>query len=328
MGSSNFRDPIGLAYRMLRSPNPTARSVLMREALNVTIKPLDRVLAPLERRRIARNGDGAAPAILVVGGPRSGTTIVYQTLARHLAVACTTNWVDGFARSPITAGRLRKRGTTNPRFTDQNYFGSVAGLDGPNDAFGVWNRWFGETRGRPESLSPDNAEAMRAFVATWYATFGRPLLNKNNRNSLCIQSIAEALPEAIFVVVGRDPLYVAQSLIESRAEVQGDKRFGWGLLARDAPATNPGSYIDAVCDQVVEFQRLIAHQANAVEARRVVQVDYEAFCKDPSSVVQAVQTAARIEGSTTCAALPLKHTNRVRLPEEEFNALRERMGDG
>ena len=332
MTEPNFKDPVGLAWRMLTSRNPTARSVLVREALGVVAKPVDRLLARAEAKRLAGAGasseGGADDAVLVVGGPRSGTTLVYQLLAKHLNVSYTSNWTGMFPRSPIAAGRLVPRWQRDPRERGgtRNFFGSVSGMDGPNDAFGLWDRWFGDVRGRPEPPSPEAAGEMRDFVRAWNRAFGRPLLNKNNRNALLIEALADALPAAVFVVVERDPVYVAQSLLESRKTVQGDADAGWGLLARDADPDDPEGAVEAVCAQVREFQAEINLQADRVDPTRVVRVRYDAFCRDPGATLAAVAAACPAAGPVRGTPLPLRTTNQRRVSDADFAGIERRLG--
>lgn len=314
--SSNFRDPLGLALRMFRSENPTARWLLVREVSNVLLGPLDVILSRFERRRLRQAQDLEAPVVLIVGGPRSGTTIVYQVLARYLPVTYVSNWVAAFKRSPITAGSLVRRWTQGLRTQRPNYFGSVAGFDGPNDAFPIWNRWFGESRSEPSPLTESAAADMRRFMAAWQATFGLPLLNKNNRNAMCIDALAAALPQAYFVVVHRQPYYVAQSLLLSRKEVQGDSNRGWGILSRDSDPAQAMDDVMAVCEQVKAFERRLQEQIEHLDASRFVEIGYEQFCADPAAAIQAIyQLVWKDREPLTLPPIdPMDSADSVRLP--------------
>ncbi len=328
--TQNFKDPMGLAWRMLRSGNATARSVLLREFSGLALKPFDWLLSPLERRRLRKLKDAErpndpTPMLLMVGGPRSGTTIAYQLLVAHLPVSYTSCWVDAFAHSPITAGRLRRRWVLDPPDTRENFFGSVRGMSGPSDAFAIWNRWFGEVRGVPDPLT-DEAEAdMRSFFWAWHQTFGRPLLNKNNRNTLAVTQLAQTLPAARFIVIRRNPIHVVQSLIVSRREVQGDVNAGWGLLSRDADPDKPMDYVDVVCEQVHEFQTELDRQLATVDPARVMNLNYRELCANPE---QAIRDAFRLlwPGDTELAVPriePLTHTDRDRLSKAEVDRIQD-----
>jgi hypothetical protein len=324
---ANFQDPVGLLRRMISSGNATARSVLLRELLGIVAKPFDLLLSPAEHRWIRAHPIADAPMIIIVGGPRSGTTVTYQLLARYLPVSFVSNWVAAFHRAPITAGRLLPWTTEHYRGTDENYFGNSRGLAGPNDAFNIWNRWLGTQRRIVEQITEDAADDMRQFFSAWHAAFQKPLLNKHNRHILCMARLADVLPKAIFVIVHRDPIFMAQSLIQARALVQGTVNRGWGVLARDADASQPNSHIDVVCEQVNEIHDRIVKQLPSIPVARRCIVPYEAFCRDPAAVVeniasivwphQTIDLPSRID--------PLEDTNQIRLPRNVIDQVQQRV---
>jgi hypothetical protein len=230
-----------------------------------------------------------------------------------------------FPHAPITAQRLFLRRESHSSASFHSYYGNTTGLAEPNDGFHVWNRWLGNDRYRaPETLPDDAVAEMRRFFAAWTATFGRPFLNKNNRNTDCIALLGRVLPEAYFVVVRRDPVYVAQSLLIARQHIQGDKSWKWGLLSRDQePDTGPLGYVDSVCRQVVDIEHRIADECAALPASRIVDVSYEAFCKRPADAIEAVYT--RVWGEPADLSAVRKEldlvggsTNRPRVSAEEL----------
>ena len=325
----NFRDPWGLLLRMTRSGDRAARAALARIPLAAVATPLDWALQPFEARRIRSAPGSDAPLILIVGAPRSGTTLVYQVLAQHLPVAYFNNLSSLFPRSTITASRLFQRFLPSRTDGQHSYYGTTAGLAGPNDAFHVWNRWLGDDRYRtPQSLTDDGKADMRAFFSACFAAFGRPILNKNNRNTECVPLLAEVLPKAVFLEVRREPAFTAQSLLRARQHIQGSKHIGWGLGSRDSE-TRPGttSYLEDICQQVYAIdQRLQAAKAS-VGRDRFVELSYEAFCSDPAEAVERVHQ--RVWG-TACdgAALRrdlkrLRPANEVTIDPDEFRQIEQ-----
>lgn len=323
----NFRDPWGLLVRMVRSNDPAARAALSRIALAAVATPLDRTLQPLEERLIANSSRSNSTLILIVGAPRSGTTLIYQVLASHLPVAYFTNLSSLFPRSPITASRLFKRVFDTPRFDLHSYYGTTVGLDGPNDAFHVWNRWLGEDRySTPTTLSETCKAEMRAFFDACFAEFHRPMLNKNNRNTDCIPLLADVFPNAYFVEIRRDPVFTAQSLLLAREQIQGSRFIGWGLASRDSePHPGATQYIDDVCHQVHTIERKLDHAKRLVGPHRFIEVDYASFCADPALTVERVYK--RVWGKPCdLAALrrslkPLRAADRVRIGPADFRRI-------
>ena len=59
------------------------------------------------------------------------------------------------------------------------------------------------------SLSVQQQVSMRSFFHAWNHQFDRPFLNKNNRNMTCLELLSSTLDNVLFIVVRRDPFYVA-----------------------------------------------------------------------------------------------------------------------
>ena len=99
--SKNFKNPFGLLFRMLASGQRAAYSALIHEGMRLVSRPLNSLLAGRERRIRESTPPVAAPVILVVGAPRSGTTLVYQTLARYMDVTYFSNLTALFPKVPL-----------------------------------------------------------------------------------------------------------------------------------------------------------------------------------------------------------------------------------
>jgi len=325
-----FQDPWGLLRRMVLSGDPAARWVLMQRAASLLARPLDGLLGHIETRR---NQDAAPvhlPLILIVGAPRAGTTLLHQVLVRGLNVAYFDNLGSLFPRATLTGRSLFGRPSRAAPSSFSSFYGSTAGWRAPNDGFHVWNRWLGDHRYRAkQELSEAEAEDMRRFFAHWLKWAGKPLLNKNNRNADCVPMLADALEDAVFVEISREPEYVVQSLLLARVEVQGRVEHGWGL---DSEPVDPGAdretAIDAVCYQVMRIQRKLERAASMVGPDRFMSLRYEDLCSDPGAIVRSVaafvpQVELRRDADLGKIG-PFPPRNEPRLPAWEIRRIRDR----
>jgi hypothetical protein len=295
----------------------------MQEALCRALSLADPLLSRQEAARLKAAGANPLPVVLVVGAPRSGTTLLYKVLSLALPVSYPSNLTASFPRSPITASRLFGRALGRRRLDLESFYGNTPGLLEPNDAFPIWDRWFGENRYEP--APPDSAaiDEMRRFFAAWNEAFQRPFLNKNNRNTLVVRSLCEALPTSCFVVLRRDPIHVIQSLVEARRFVQGDPHRAWGLNSHDADPTEPYGYLMSVCEQVLEIEQNLGRQLATVPSPRKVELSYERFCAEPKEAVQAVSRMAfgveqPTDRLTDLQALPARNVDRLNEDELAF----------
>ena len=329
MSYSNFKDPIGLLKRMLLSGNSIAYSVIFREVLAKVLIPLDYLLQRSENKKLKNTKRiSEEPIILILGGSRSGTTLLYQTLVTYLKVSYISNFIASFNRSPITALKLFGRFIPRPKKKFKSYFGSVAGIGGPNDAFPLWNRWLGEDRNHiPNEINEETKKDMRAFFNCWLEVSKKPFLNKNNRNSLCAPILDKVFDNVFFIEIRRDPIYVAQSLIISRREVQGDAKIAWGLLSKDSSANNdPLAYIDDICYQVYQVDQMLEQGRKKIDPKNYIRIPYESFCKNPGDFIQDVAKKvlhSEIEAEKLKNLALSTNTNRQRLEDREFSRIVE-----
>lgn len=315
---------------MLKSGNKAAYFSLLREGLGVALKPVDALLQGREKRLLQKGLTSDLPLVLILGGSRSGTTLFYQTLAQYLPFSYWNNLSVSFPRTPITSGKLFNRFLRKKKGDFKNYYGSVAGFNGPNDGFHIWNRWLGEDRNTiPADIGEDTLGEIRNFVHTWHTTFEKPLLNKNNRNSLCVELFAHALDHVKFVEIRRDPVYVVQSLILSRLEVQGSKEIAWGLASKDSDTSeDPYKYVDDICDQVYAVEQELNEARKHVAPEHYLKVTYEDFCAQPQVVLDSVSQMVFGQGVDPASLeglKPFKNTNRQRVEDEEFARIQARI---
>jgi len=328
MSYSNFKDPMGLLKRMLLSGNKVAYSIIIREFIAKLLMPMDFLLRGSEKRKLKNPTDSDKPIILVLGGSRSGTTLLYQTLAHYLDVSYISNFTASFERSPITAFRLFERFIPKPRKSFQNYFGSVKGLGGPNDAFFLWNRWLGEDRNHvPARISEESKSNMKTFFNAWFEATKKPFLNKNNRNSICAPMFDALFPNILFVEIHRDPIFVAQSILLSRRTVQGSGKIGWGLLSVDSEnSDDPLAHIDDICNQVFQVEEQLAKNREKIDPNKYIRISYEEFCQNPGGLVKTVGSKALKQKTHSKELENLQFStasNGQRLNDEEFNRVKE-----
>ena len=278
--------------RLIRSGDPAAWFAMAAAAGGAAAAPLDAAFAPWERRLVraaaAETRERGQPLIFVCGAPRSGTTVVYQTLVSHLPVAYFSNLTALFPQSPLVAQRLFGRFISRPNAEYHSFYGRTRGLGGTNDALTLWDRWLGTDRAMaPEAISADAGRSMSNFFAACDGVFGQPLVNKNNSLILSAHLVAECLPQATFICLSRERRQLARSLYRARCEIHGSPTAAYGV---DRPRADVDSAdpVAAVCDQASFYDETARRQVERLGSERFWIVGYEDFCREPGALVQRV----------------------------------------
>ncbi len=321
---THFHDPLGLALRLLRGRDPDALGAMRHAALGMLLSPLDLLLAQRERARYAAAPEPRLPQLFVCGPPRSGTTLVAQTLIAHLPVAYFSNLTAVFPRSPLTATAMFEKRLRPWRPAFRSYYGRTAPLLGPNDGLQLWDRWLGSDRTRRrESLTPEEGDALRRFFGAHEALTARPVVTKNNNLNLQAAAVAAALPTARFLCLTRDPVFLGQALLLARREIHGNDAIPYGLYPPEEPTPDP---VTGVARQVRWHTQLAGEQQATLGSDRFQMLSYEAFCEDPARVIYRVADemlgipAADVR--QVSPGLRFSPSASVRLPAERFAALK------
>jgi len=324
---ANFRDPIGLARRILSSRDRAAYFAVASTALAAAATPLDALLAATLETRALGSHEPRLPVILVTGAPRSGTTVLSQALIHHLPVTFFNNLTAVFPRAPITANRLFRRLLPKPAGTLHSYYGRTSGFASENDALHLWDRWLGTDRyAVPEHLDPRATADLRRFFGAYEHAFGRPILNKNNALATGAVAVAEALPTSHFIFIRREPVFAVQSILGARETIQGTREAQYGVndpTRRQRPATP----IEDVCAQVLYHERRMEEQRRIIGDARFWVVEYEQFCVAPHAIVARVGReilGIDVDDAALAKALPpLRNTNRSKLPAAELAEIQD-----
>ncbi len=326
---SNFHDIFGLAGRLLAQGKAAGRMAMVYSAAGLLLTPLDLLLSPWEKRRLNRAKAPQKPVILVGGPPRSGTTVVGQVLIKHLPVHYFNNLTSLFPRSPLTAGRLF--GWLAPVDKDKmrfsSFYGRTSRLSAPNDALYFWDRWMGPDRSVvPEALTTEAKTAMKRFFGAVEERSGLPLVNKNNSLNTTAHLVAEALPTAFFVILDRDPLYLAQSHYVARQFIHGDAHVPYGIRGEADTAEDP---LEDICRQVHFHQQALEHLRQNLGPDRLLVLPYEDFCRRPAYWVHHI--AREVLGveldlpGLEAALPPFPSANKMKIEPETFAALKKRL---
>jgi hypothetical protein len=248
--------------------------------------------------------------------------VVHQTLVRHLPVTHFTNLTGLFPMSPLMATRLAGRFLREPVPEYDSFYGRTPRLSGLNDALYVWDRWLGSNRldAHPR-LSARASRHMQQFFAAWTAAAGRPLVAKCNHLIASAHLVADALPDAVFICVEREPLWLAQSLLKAREFLHGDRTRPYGLADSGLTVGDP---LESVVAQVRFHADLAARQERRLGGERFWRIRYEDFCGDPATVVGRVGRAlfGKKAPQTLPAAIPPHPcANRQTLDDATFHRL-------
>jgi hypothetical protein len=244
-------------------------------------------LKDMEMAFLSRFSEPEKPVFFIVGAPRSGTTLILQTIINHFDIAYINNMVAKFWDAPVTGAafytairNLKKPVSYESRggFTDE--------IDGPHEFGYFWKRFF--LYGETHALTEDDHKkidiiTLKREIAGLEKIFGRPMVFKNPAAlSLQIDFLARHIPNSCFIYVRREPFFIAQSLYQKRIEILNDAGTWYSVKPASFPQLKDRSPVEQVAGQVMDTIRKMETDIAALSRKRVTVFDYESFCSDPA----------------------------------------------
>jgi hypothetical protein len=296
------------------------------------LESVNQRLADLERELIARYVLPRYPTLFVVGAPRSGTTLLEQLLLTRFEFGYINNNVARFWMAPYVGAVLARqisRGFRTPDVGVTSEFGATTGFEGPHEFGYFWRRWFryGETHDIVDTdvQSADRA-ALGQELAAIESVFDRPLVLKNPVCSFHIGFLAEALPGAVFLHCHREPVYAAQSILQSRIKYHGDSSAWFSVKPAEYKRLRLLSIPEQIAGQIYFTRQAVARQFRTLPATRRMEVSYEALCDTPEAELDKIAAWVADTGHALrrrkTQPPKLSTTNRAMVGPEEFDTLR------
>lgn len=220
------------------------------------------------------------PLLLVVGPPRAGTTVVSQLLTATLDVGYINNFVARFWMAPALGAMLWRQTRADALPSLRSVRGSTEQIGDPNEFNYFWKRFFAEGPSHAcASLPAAKRRSLAWEIAALSTAWNKPVLMKHVFGAVRLIALIRAVPWLRIVVVRRQPLYNAQSLLKVRMDVHGDIGKWWSLRPRQIAALTDMR----PCEQVVAQVACIQAEIDRVRAKRpasFVEIRYERYVQD------------------------------------------------
>jgi len=247
------------------------------------------------RRVLSRTESKRGAQLFILGLPRTGTTLVYQYIVHRLHVAYFTNAVGEHPYDPCRTiwASIQSGGTYRSDFESE--YGRSRGDLAPREAGNFWLRFFDiDAYQVPGDVRESGLAEIRKTVFCTQALFGgAPFVNKNVKHLLRIPVLNASFPDPQFLVVERDRVDVALSLLRVRLDTLGSYDAWTSVKPPTYDSLRALDPVEQIVGQIAGIERRMDDDLAAVDAGRVHRVDYDSFCRAPDSLFEACGAALR-----------------------------------
>ena len=270
----------------------------------------------------------------IIGCARSGSTLLYQYLAKTGYFVYPTNFLSRFYYAPYIGYRLQQalldfdvKGEIFQQDSIKNNFSSNLGkTKGPKQAHEFWYFWnrffkFGELQQlSKEEISNVNWSLFLKELHALEEASKKPILMKAMNLNWNLKDLQKRIPNVHFIYIKRDILFNAQSLLLSRDKFFGDYKEWYSFKTPNYHSLKKLNPRVQVVEQVIANNTAIETQLESVKNTNKTIITYSNFCKQPLNIIQQLNCngANIIESNTD---LNFKNGNKKRISDSYFNEM-------
>lgn len=272
--------------------------------LNGFAKLASIALQPAENYLAQKHGDEGIkkyPPVFIIGAPRTGSTIFYQVITNCWDIGYINNLEYLFYRNIIFGGLLSQKIFKNKCHNNfKANHGATKGYNSPSEFGSFWYRWFPSATHfvGADELTELQKREMRRVVSAMIALKGKPLFFKNMNCGQRIGALSQIFPEALFIYCARNPLYTAQSLLETRKRVYGNYNTWWSIMPKEYHKLQSLQPIEQVVAQIYYIEKQINKDLEKYYSGKWIELKYEHFAENPLQQLQAIRSFLDTHGIT------------------------------
>lgn len=227
--------------------------------------------------------------VFIVGAPRTGTTLIYQYLISKYDVDYPSNLIAKFWNNPLVGYSLQKSLCPANNYVSnfKSYHGySENSFLEPHEFGYFWSKWFDHTTSHHTNKSANVDKKLSGTISALLELSKKTWLFKNLTISLKIPLIKSIFPNSKFIIVYRDPLNTAVSLLKGRIIRFRDKSVWWSLKPKEIKDILTLCPEEQVIAQVFYTYMQIVKDIKSLDPLDKTIVKYEDFCNNPNMLTK------------------------------------------
>ena len=248
------------------------------------------ILQWLDKKLCVSDSESMPDPIFIVGAPRVGSTVLFQSFIAKYQMAYLNN-VHALFFSQLCLADILVRAIKfcgfHHRHTLKSNFGFTSGILGPSEAGSTFRHWFGEADFALNNHVTDCQQVV-STVATLSKFAEGPLISKNLFNSLRLKEILKCFPNAFLIWVQRDHASTVQSILKMRRAIHGTDKKWVSVEIPDQQEILKLSPAEQVLQQIVTIENYIDGIFSCQQRENKFVVRYDTFCLKPEKTIDKV----------------------------------------
>lgn len=264
--------------------------------------------------------------VFIIGAPRTGSTILYQLITNYLDVIYMDNLCHIFYRNPFFGFWLSNILFGNKSHNSfKSIHGETYGLHSPSEFWKFWYRWLPRDKKyiAKGQISSCSLEEIKRNLFSIINKYDKPLIFKNLYMSLRLGMISEIAPNAKFIFIKRDPLFVAQSLILGREKVNKNLNDWWGIRPKNIDKLRELPLAEQVVKQIFYIEKQIYEDSKYFSENNFITIRYEELCNKSIYIINKIREfiPVKFKKNVSVKNIKIKYSRDKNIKDRNFKEI-------
>ena len=215
---------------------------------------------------------------------------------------------------------------SSKKYISKNYtseYGEILESGSPSECGEYWYRFFPRLsfENKVFKINEKKMIRFRRSIHFFTKSLNKPLIFKNLYNSLRIKEILTYIPEAVFIVINREEIQNAYSILSARLKNNGNYSDWWSVPPPGIDDILNSDPAIQVVEQIRKINKLINNDLSEYNNKLVHYIKYEDLCSDVYNELRKVNIFFKNNGIDikNNDSIPKRFTiSKNKLKDEEF----------
>ncbi|QNR24784.1 sulfotransferase [Croceimicrobium hydrocarbonivorans] len=298
------------------------------------IQELNSYLKDFEAQLYQKVEEQEHPIFMVIGAPRSGTTLCTQFLANAYQLSYVNNLVARFYLNPLTGIQLSDQvlGRDNlPGFKSE--YARTTDLTDIHEFGYYWRYWLKkDSLTAMETIAKDEQnidwKGLKSSILNMQHLWGNAAVFKNIFGSYHMQKLSEVLPKVVFVHIERNNLDAAESIYKARLNQYGEKGLSkwWSYSPPNVSELLSKNVYEQIAGQVHFLKNYYQQESQKLDKRHFLSLRYEDLLLKPQEEAERIAQHVRKYFDYTLEVNPNLDQNFKRVKKaQQDSSVRQRL---
>ena len=261
--------------------------------------------------------------VFIIGAPRTGSTILYQTITNQLDLLYIDNLSCRFNKNLFFGFWLSNKIFNNLAhncFKSKHGDTSTCGNHAPSECGNFWYRWLSKENHfiQEEQITEKMVKEITEEITAVTNYFNKPVLFKNLNAGQRLRLLKKCFPEAKFIFVKRDPLFTAQSILKAKRKIKIADNTFWSVKPKNYKELGKLETYEQIVKQIYFIEKQIINDIKLFPQENILTIDYKDLGERFDGTIKKCQELINVKEKKSFNKAEVNLTERLSLDKKEI----------